>query len=172
MVSLFFAVSLLARLDPFCGVIEVSCCALTFGAFRFLVMRFSNHIPPVHLYDVHVFNIHTTLFLDVWQGSRCEQTRSKWMRNGLVSRAVCISFFSLFFFSLFFIQFDSYRLSWVSITVTVANSVEAAPLVYDRDNIFGGRAGAKKKNNQKRNYECLFCTVFLFDAIHHYIYIM
>lgn len=65
MVSLFFAVSLLARFDLFCGVIEVSCCALTFGAFRFLVMRFSNHIPPVHLYDVHVFNIHTTLFLDV-----------------------------------------------------------------------------------------------------------
>lgn len=39
------------------------------------------------------FNIHTTLFVDVWQGSRCEQTRSKWMRNGLVSRAICTFFF-------------------------------------------------------------------------------
>lgn len=64
----------------------------------------------------------------------------------------CSMHFLLFvvFFFLFFIQFDSYRLSWVSITVTVANSVEAAPLVYDRDNIFGGRAGAKKKEQPEK----------------------
>lgn len=58
--------------------------------------------------DVHVFNIHTNIVrFDVWQGSRCAQTRSKRMGNGLVSRAICIfstasphssSFVSCFFF--------------------------------------------------------------------------
>lgn len=73
----------------------------------------------------------------------------------------CSVHFLLFnFFSLFFIQFDSYRLSWVSITVTVANSVVAAPLVYDRDNIFGGRAGKKKETTRKEIMNVYFVQFF------------
>lgn len=74
----------------------------------------------------------------------------------------CSMHFLLFivFFFLFFIQFDSYRLSWVSITVTVANSVEATPLVYDRENIFGGRAGAKKRTTRKEIMNVYFVQFF------------
>lgn len=87
-------------------------------------MQFPNKIPRTlvicTLYTYSIFI--RTLFVNVWQGSQCEQTRSEWMWNGLVSRARHIFVLSVWPL-LQFCCFESELFSFHKIKIPLFNAI-------------------------------------------------